>query len=121
MSENQSIDLIKLCEFNSNTKFELIYKATRDGFKVSDFHAKCDNISKTFAIIKVAGNENIFGGYTEALWNSQIHANKPKHRKDRNAFIFSLVNNDNNPIKMKVKQPNVAICINYQYIYFFKN
>jgi hypothetical protein len=60
----QAIDLIELCDFKLHDKFDLIYRATQDGFTTLDFHRKCDGISNTLVIIKVKGNENIFGGYT---------------------------------------------------------
>ncbi len=36
--EQQSIDLIKLCEFSPNDKWSLLYRGTRDGFGSDDFH-----------------------------------------------------------------------------------
>lgn len=68
-NQEQAMDLIKLCNFSLNDKFSLLYRASKDGFESSKFHAKCDNISRTLSIIKVDGHKNIFGGYTKALWN----------------------------------------------------
>ena len=84
LTESQSIDLIKLCEFDSKSKFTLLYRASRDGFGAQEFHSKCDNISKTLAIIKAKDSGNVFGGYTEATWD-QIRPN-PHQKEDENAF-----------------------------------
>jgi len=98
-------DLIKLCEFPSdNNKWPLLYRGSRDGFGAEDFHSKCDGKSSTLTIIKAKSSDFIFGGYTEASWQSfggEIN--------DPNAFIFSLINRDNKPCKINVSNPNKAI------------
>jgi hypothetical protein len=105
VSLNQSQEFIKLCEFQNKKEFKLLYRASRDGFSGTQFHSKCDNISKTLSIIKVKDKPHIFGGYTEATWEDKTY------KQDPNAFIFSLVNNDNKPIKMKInKNIQYAIC-----------
>ena len=106
-SSSQALDLIKVCEFDSNRKFTLVYRASRDGFSAEQFHAKCDNIPKTLSIIKARHSGNVFGGYTECTWN-----HTGTYKQDNNAFIFSLVNKDNKPIKMKPKNPAHAIYCN---------
>ena len=93
---DQSIQLIKLCEFENKKEFKLLYRASRDGFSSKVFHSKCDKIPKTLTIIKVKDKPHIFGGYTEATWEGE------EYKEDPNAFIFSLVNDDNEPIKMKL-------------------
>jgi hypothetical protein len=40
--EKQLSELIELCEFSSTDKWTLLYRGTRDGFGVEDFHSKCD-------------------------------------------------------------------------------
>jgi hypothetical protein len=64
LTASQAVDLIELCDFKLNDKFNLIYRASMDGFSTYDFHRKCDGIQNTLVIVKVKGNENIFGGYT---------------------------------------------------------
>ena len=86
----------KLCEFPSSRKFDLIYRATRDGFDAKDFHSKCDNKGNTLTIIK-STNGNIFGGYSEIQWTNSTN----QLLKDPNAFLFSLVNKENDPFKVK--------------------
>ena len=105
LTREQSNDLIKLCEFNDKEKFKLIYRASKDGFKSSDFHSKCDNKTNTLTIIKVKGNSNIFGGYTTCTWNHIPGS----YKSDSSAFIVSLINEDSNPIKIEHNQDGYAI------------
>ncbi len=105
LSKVQTFELIKLCEFDNKTEFKLLYRATRDGFSAEAFHSKCDKIPKTLTLIKVKDKPHIFGGYTEATWEGS------GYKQDQNAFIFSLVNNDNNPIKMKTDDQYIQYAI----------
>jgi hypothetical protein len=73
---------------------------TRDGFGSNDFHSKCDGHSNTLTILKAKQSKFIFGGYTTMSWDSTSG-----FKSDRNAFIFSLTNKDNKPLKMKI-DPN---------------
>jgi hypothetical protein len=106
-SQFQANSLIKLCGFNeSDIKFELIYRASVDGFGAEDFHRQCDGISKTLTIIKVKGSSNIFGGYTDVAWDSSNN-----FKEDHNAFIFSLVNKENKPVKIPINKNDFADAI----------
>ena len=49
--------------FDDNIKLELIYRGSKDGFKVDSFHEKCDGQGKTVVIINSKGN--VFGGFTD--------------------------------------------------------
>ncbi len=60
--------LKKLFNFQSSTKWKLLYRASVDGFRAADFHRKCDNNANALTIIKTTENY-IFGGYTKATWN----------------------------------------------------
>jgi hypothetical protein len=102
---NHSTELIRLCEFQDKKEFKLLYRASRDGFSSEAFHSKCDNIPKTLTIIKVKDKPHIFGGYTQATWEGR------GYKQDPNAFIFSLVNSDNKPIKMKISNQNIQYAI----------
>ena len=66
--------------------FELIYRASRDGFDASSFHAKCDDQSGTLTIIKTT-NGYIFCAYASVAWDSTSG-----YKADPNAFILSLMN-----------------------------
>ena len=80
-------------EFKSIKNWKLLYRASVDGFQSSNFHQKCDNIANTVTIIR-STNRNVFGGFTTQAWDSSN-----SYKNDDNAFIFSLINADNNPQK----------------------
>ena len=95
---------MKLCEFSLNQKWTLLYRGSEDGFGSFDFHSECDGQSKTLKIIRAEGTSYNFGGFTNAAWDSS-----GQWRQDANAFIFSLVNQESKPIKMKTIRPQYAI------------
>lgn len=103
ISNQLMVQLMKLCNFPINQKWRLLYRATNDGFLADDFHAKCDGFKNTLTIIK-SKNSNIFGGYTEAEWSGHL-----VYKEDPNAFIFSLVNSDAEPLIMRCSKPQFAI------------
>jgi len=107
LTNDQPMDLIKLCEFNRDDKFKLLYRGTQHGFGANDFHSKCDGHANTLTIIKVKGNGFIFGAFTTATWDSSS-----KYKSDPNAFLFSLTNKDNKSCKIKIdtKKHKHAIC-----------
>ncbi len=88
--------LVYLCEFSKDQKWELKYRGTRDGLKAADFHSRCDGIANTLTVVK-ATSGNILGGYTEKAWHS-----KNRWIADPKAFIFSLVNKEEDPFKANV-------------------
>jgi hypothetical protein len=104
--EQQLSELIKLCEFSPNDKFTLLYRGTRDGFEPRDFHSKCDGHSNTLTIFKAKQSSFIFGGFTTADWDSSSG-----WKSDANAFLFSLTNKDNEPLKIKVSSKRLQYAI----------
>ena len=86
-----------------NKTWQLLYRASRDGFISSSFHSKCDGFLGTLTLIK-SNNSNVFGGYTEADWSGYY-----QYTFDTNAFLFSLVNSYNTSVKMNIIQPQNAI------------
>ena len=72
---------------NRRMKFKLLYSAKRDGDNRKAFHDRCDNKAPTITIVQTQ-KDVIFGGYTEAQWDSGSNS-----KKDQNAFCFSLTNN----------------------------
>ena len=67
----------------------ILYRGTRDGDLAKNFHEKCEDKGPTLTICKEKKTGNIFGGYTEAKWDS-----KDRHPKsDKNAFIYSITYN----------------------------
>jgi hypothetical protein len=49
-------------------KWNLCYRASRDGWSAQDFHKHCDNKGPTVVLVKA--NDCIFGGYTDQHWVS---------------------------------------------------
>ena len=90
------IELFKLCKFPIDQEWKLLYRGSEDGFSASKFHIKCDNKQNTLTIVK-STNGFIFGGYTESYWDQSN-----THKSDPNAFLFSLINKENKPIRMEI-------------------
>ncbi len=81
-----------------------MYRATENGFGFDDFYLKCFGRNKCLTIIK-SENGNVFGGYTDYGWN-KIYT----WIKDENAYLFSLINKEKSPMKIKCSQHDKAIC-----------
>jgi hypothetical protein len=73
-----------LKQFSSHT-WTLLYRGSRDGFKASDFHSKCDGPSPTVTVILTTKNF-IFGGFTSIAWDS---SNSFKGDNSQQSFLFS--------------------------------
>jgi len=69
-----------------NISFTLLYRMTRDGLNVEDFHKKCDNKGATLVLIETNKNYK-FGGYTPLDWESPLHF---INKNDELTFLFSL-------------------------------
>ncbi len=108
--EQQMAELMKLCEFSPSDKWSLLYRATRDGFGGRDFHSRCDGRANTLTILKAKQSSYIFGGFTAVSWDSSSD-----YKSDPNAFIFSLINKHNRPLKMKCHNQNYAIYCSKNY------
>jgi hypothetical protein len=110
LNRSQMKELMSLCQFiPAEQKWNLIYRASRNGFEASSFHSKCDNKPNTLVIIK-SENGNVFGGYTEQSWFSIGSENKSLNKSDPNSFIFSFINKDNKSIKIKGSENNGISC-----------
>ena len=101
-------NLKTLLNLPQNKSWYLLFQASFDGFNVSSFHSKCDGILGTLVLIK-SENSNILGGYTEADWKIDY-----SNKYDAKAFLFSLINSYNIPVKMAISSPWNAI---YSYPY----
>ena len=76
-----------------STCWKLIFKGSRDGFKSSVFHHKCDNKGPTVSIVKTSDGE-IYGGFTNQTWmKPDPNIWEGKSRNDESAFIFYCFNN----------------------------
>lgn len=104
LTQEKSVQLLKLTNFPVNSGIKLLYQASRDGFSTVNFTQKCQNQSGTLTVVKVQNSSNIFGGYTRAAWATQ-----QGYRNDSNAFLFSLVNQYNLPTILNVTNSWSAI------------
>ena len=84
-------------------KLNLLFKATRDGDRISAFAEKVKGKSPTLILIKAKSGYK-FGGYTTVEWDLTGNYN---YKRDSNAFIFSI----NKRQKFNLKQnEGYAIC-----------
>lgn len=107
VKEEDHRKLLKRWLPNQGVEWQLLFRASRDGFTAQAFHSRCDNKGPTVTIVK--SGDNIFGGFTEISWTS--HCNwVPCHE----SFLFSLVNPHGlGPIKIpEIKSKENAIFCN---------
>ena len=69
-------------------KYNLLFRASRDGFRALDFHSKCDEKDFTVVLVKTKVGRR-FGGFTDAKWDQSS-----SYKKGGNGFIFSLTNRE---------------------------
>ncbi len=106
LTGDHSSELIKLCEFSPEDKWTLLYRGSRDGFRSSNFHSKCNGKAPTLTILKARRTKYLFGGFTTVPWDSS-----GGYRCDPNAFLFSLTNREKQPLKMKINQNQQSYAI----------
>ena len=70
-------------------KFNLLYRAGRDGNTNAAFHEKCDNKKATITVVKIKGSEQIVGGYNPLEWDVS------GCKSTLDSFIFSLTDRMN--------------------------
>ncbi|POG78972.1 hypothetical protein GLOIN_2v1472655 [Rhizophagus irregularis DAOM 181602=DAOM 197198] len=70
-------------------KFNLIFRANRDGDTAASFHAKCNDKGATIVVAKIKGSNKVVGGYNPLDWNG----NGDKSTPDSFIFIFEDYNN----------------------------
>ncbi len=102
LSAVQEIPFLTLTGFDSNS-LSLLWRASRDGYDPAAFHRLCDGKANTVTVIKNT-NGYIFGGFTSVPWSST-----GGYKTDSTAFLFSLTNPSNTPLKLKVKSPQNAV------------
>jgi len=109
VSSAQEISFISLISFE-NKSFSLLWRGSRDGFDAAAFHRLCDGEANTVTVIKNT-NGFIFGGFASVPWSSL----NGFYKKDNSAFLFSLTNPSNTPLKLKVYIPENAVCHHLSY------
>ena len=117
LTNELSIQLLDLINYPSNLNLSLIYQATRDGFRASDFHSKCDGFLNTLTVIK-SSNGNIFGGFATVDWGQPQSTNyyyySSYFKNDSNAFLFSLINKYNVSLLINTSDPVNAVYAHYE-------
>lgn len=88
------------------TGWQLLYRASQDGWSAAGFHRCCDDKGSTVTLIRSADNGSIFGGYLEAPWCSP----KGEDAWIRSpASLFTLVNVHNiEPASFPARYSNYA-------------
>jgi hypothetical protein len=79
-----------LKQFSSH-KWTLLYRGTRDGFRSSNFHSKCDGQSPTLTVI-LTPKDFIFGGFTPIAWDSN---GSYKADSSQQSFVLSVKDSRN--------------------------
>ena len=71
-------------------EWRLLYRASKDGYKASTFHDKCDGKMNTVCIVKT-NYGTIAGGYVELAWSKGYPLMWDDESKEcTNAYMFSL-------------------------------
>ena len=87
-------DLILKWLNNKEFKSELLFRKSRDGSDVKEWHKKCDNKGTTIIFIETVKGHK-FGAYTELNFN----AAKRSFLKDKSTFLFSFNQEEKYTIK----------------------
>ena len=96
--DNDDLTFIKQL-FPNKCKFNLLYRATRDGSYPENFHKKCDDKGPTITLIKTNDNKK-FGGY---ISKDRKYGNRDEYYvNDKDAFIFSIKKKKNILLKMEI-------------------
>ncbi|RHZ83803.1 hypothetical protein Glove_87g234 [Diversispora epigaea] len=82
-------------------EFQLILRGSRDGFHPKTFWNMCHGHAGTIIVVKVAGTDEIIGGYNPLAWDKLTEG---CYMKTKDSFIFSLKNGSiKNSILSRVK------------------
>ncbi|GBC21502.2 carbohydrate-binding module family 13 protein [Rhizophagus irregularis DAOM 181602=DAOM 197198] len=79
-------------ELTTSIEFKLLFRGSRDGFYPVKFHEICDSQSHTVTIAKVAGSNEILGGYNPIAWKSDNIYDK-KHAIDNRCYCGLIFGN----------------------------
>ena len=112
IKDNEEVSkCLSLCEISCQTKWKLVYRATRDGFSAESFHSKCKNTNQPTLTIVETTNSYVFGGYTESDWTAINN-----YKTDKNAFLFSFINKLNLPVKLNCIQSYSSIFAHSEFL-----
>jgi hypothetical protein len=82
-------------------RFTLLWRGSRDGFGVNDFHRRCNGHANTLTLIEDTKG-NIFGGFTPVEWDS---GSGYKADPSLKSFLFTLKNPHNVPARKFALRP----------------
>ena len=100
------------CKYIENTKFQLLYQATRDGDKISDMEQKIKEYSPTLFLLYTKKGIKC-GGYTKALWKMDS-----EYKYDSSSFLYNFSTRK----IITIKNPKEAIiCDGYAACFGNKN
>jgi hypothetical protein len=89
-----------LAEF-SGKRFALLWRGRRKGFRVDDFHGRCDGRAPPLALIRDP-DENTFKGFTSVEWESRRKPPYFKGYSSLKSLLFSLKNPHHFPARRNV-------------------
>jgi hypothetical protein len=69
---------------------KIMWRGSRDGFRATDFHSRCDDHANTLTLI-LDTHGNIFGGFTLVQWESPS-SSRIKGDYSLRSFLFTLKN-----------------------------
>jgi hypothetical protein len=82
----------------SGKRFKLLWRGSRDGFGLEQFHGRCDGHANTLTLIEDTDG-NIFGGFTPVEWDWGDGLGKWKGDRSLRSFLFTLKNPHNFPAR----------------------
>ncbi len=87
LTVKEDIDFVQLLikKVSNMKRFNLLMRATKDGFTAKTFHNKCDNKNGPTITIVKSQFGNIFGAYTTVPWTSKLGL-----KADKDAFLFLI-------------------------------
>ncbi len=93
----------------NDQRWQLIYRASRDGFTAEHFHKRCDDYGPTITVIQSLKGF-IFGRFTTVPWTSS-HQDK----SDTHAFLFTLKNPHGiKPTKYPIGEQSVQFAVSHR-------
>ncbi len=103
------IEILKMYFGNIAIPSRLLYRSSSDGSNARSFHKYCDKKGPTLILVQAhyQGREYIFGGYIDASWDSFNNKGHGIWARSTEAFLFSLVNDHQQPCKFTLK-PHVV-------------
>ena len=91
-NDNEKIEFLlkSLADIRPIQSLQLLFRGSKDGFKSTTFHEKCDNIHDTVVIVRTDGKtNNTVAGYSQYRWNKPNNGNYANDA-GKKAFLLQL-------------------------------